>query len=456
MKTCRFFHWVGSTLAVLLVLASCTPAGTGVDAPEPDGEPAIALVGGTLIDGTGGAPVPASVVLIRGERIESVGTLDSLEVPEGYEEVSTEGMTVMPGLWDPHVHWLYNGHPDTPYWFDTYGGRFESVTIPASAEQMLEAGVTSARDLGAPIEAILSVRERIASGEIPGPTLYAAGPLMFPGEEPGRVHTLEVSGVEDARAKTQGLIDAGVDIIKVFNGQQMPAEDFQVIVETAHAAGLRVTAHGRSDEEIRAGLAAGVDEFQHIGAGSPQYPVDLVGMIRTRVAAGPPLYWSPTIGPQLNADELAASHEFLLDDVNFAGLPDDVATDVRESIANAPFPAPENQAETEAIVARKIAQLRELGVILVAGSDMGVFGVPAAHSIWRDLDAWVRELGMEPMDAIVWATRDAAEALGQGEENGTVEPGKYADIIAVEGNPLEDGMEALRLPDLVIKHGGRY
>jgi len=169
------------------------------------------------------------------------------------------------------------------HWFDTYGEQFAEVTIPASVEQMLLAGVTSVRDLGVPADDILAVRRRIDSGEIPGPTVYTAGPLIMPGETPIRVHTLAVSGVDDAIAQTQGLIDQGVDIIKVFNAQQMPAEDLAAIVETAHAAGLKVTAHGRSDDEIRAGLAAGVDEFQHIGGGSTQYPADIVESIRERV-----------------------------------------------------------------------------------------------------------------------------------------------------------------------------
>ena len=87
----------------------------------------LALVGGTLIDGTGSAPLRDSVVLIRGERIEKIGTTVSLPVPNGYEAVSTEGLTVLPGLWDLHVHLMYAGHPDPRHWFDTYTPQFERV-----------------------------------------------------------------------------------------------------------------------------------------------------------------------------------------------------------------------------------------------------------------------------------------------------------------------------------------
>jgi imidazolonepropionase-like amidohydrolase len=130
----------------------------------------IALVGGTLLDGTGGASVRNSVVLIRGERIEAIGTIESLPVPGGYEVISSEGLTVVPGLWDLHVHLMYAGHPNARYWFDTYTPQFERVIMPASAEQLLMAGVTTARDLAAPPREIVAVKKRIATGEIPGPT----------------------------------------------------------------------------------------------------------------------------------------------------------------------------------------------------------------------------------------------------------------------------------------------
>ncbi|HEU4687466.1 MAG TPA: hypothetical protein VFS23_03840, partial [Vicinamibacterales bacterium] len=94
----------------------------------------IALVGGALIDGTGAAPVRNSVVLIRGDRIERIGTITSLPVPGDYEQISTEGMTVLPGLWDMHVHLIYNGHPNPGAWFK-HAADFERVTIPASARQ---------------------------------------------------------------------------------------------------------------------------------------------------------------------------------------------------------------------------------------------------------------------------------------------------------------------------------
>ena len=246
----------------------------------------LALVGGTVIHGTGEAPLRNSVVLIRGERIERIGTAGSLPVPAGYEAVSTEGLTVLPGLWDLHVHLMYAGHPDPRYWFETYTSQFESVIIPASAEQMLMAGVTTVRDLAAPLQPILAVKQRIANGQLRGPTLYVAGPALTKGAPPNAVQTWNVSGAADAKAKTSQLIEAGVDWIKVINADAFTPEEMKAIVDEAHARGRKVAAHAFSEEEIRRGLIAGVDDFQHVRTQTPEYPPDVVALIRDRVRNG--------------------------------------------------------------------------------------------------------------------------------------------------------------------------
>ena len=222
-----------ASLAVTAALAQQRVAGRSSQSTP------LALVGGTLIDGTGSAPLRDSVVLIRGERIEKIGTIVSLPVPNGYEAVSTEGLTVLPGFWDLHVHLMYAGHPDPRHWFDTYTPQFERVIMPASAEQMLMAGVTTVRDLAAPPQPILAVKKRIASGEIPGPTLYVAGPALTKGANPTAVQTWNVSGAADATAKTSQLIDAGVDWIKVINAEALTPEEMKAIVDEAHAAAAK-------------------------------------------------------------------------------------------------------------------------------------------------------------------------------------------------------------------------
>ena len=173
-----------------------------------------ALVGGTLIDGFGGKPLQNSVVIIEGERVKAVGQVGSIMIPTNAEIISTEGMSVLPGLWDMHVHLMINGHSDYTHWDKKYLKVAKQVIMPASAHQLLIAGVTSARDLGGPLEASISVRDRINEGEIPGPTMYMSGPFIQHEPYPGTAEfRWGVKGVADARTKVQQLAKAGVNCV---------------------------------------------------------------------------------------------------------------------------------------------------------------------------------------------------------------------------------------------------
>ena len=147
----------------------------------------LALVGGRLIDGFGGHPLANSVIIIENERITAIGAVGTLKVPADAEVISTDGMDVLPGLWDCHVHTILLGHSDYAHWDKTYPPRLGSEIMPAAARQLLMAGITSARDLGGPLKESISLRDRINRGEIPGPTLYVAGPFLqhepYPGTE---------------------------------------------------------------------------------------------------------------------------------------------------------------------------------------------------------------------------------------------------------------------------------
>ncbi len=446
-------------IAVLAVAMAVTPERAAGRAAQ---NPALALVGGSLIDGTGNPPVRNSVVLIRNDRIEAVGTVESLPVPNGYETVSTEGMTVLPGLWDLHVHLMYAGHPDSRHWFDTYTPQFESVIMPASAQQLLMAGVTATRDLAAPAQPILAVKRRIESGEIPGPRLYVAGPALTKGGNPNAVQTVNVSGPADAKAKTSSLIDAGVDWIKVINADQLTPDEMRAIVDEAHARGRKVAVHAFSEAEIRQGLLAGADDFQHVRTQTPEYPADIVALIRDRVRDGPPLYWTVTVGGngQLNADRLAANPEYLDDPGNFIGLPQSIVDDVRKAIAARRESGArrggtaQSQSEINAIVKRKVSQIRDLGVQIVFGTDVGSWGEVTGQAAWMEADLWVHELGMDPMTVIRGMTLDAARMMGADRDSGSIAEGKFADVIAVRGDPLWH-IDVLRDPRIVIRHGRR-
>jgi imidazolonepropionase-like amidohydrolase len=458
----RLLRTLSVAIAVASLAATVTGAWQAAPAGLADGR-AMALVGGTLIDGTGGTPVRDSVVLIRGQRIEKVGTTASLPVPAGYETVSTEGLTVLPGLWDLHVHLMYAGHPDGRHWFDTYTSQFERVIMPASAEQLLMAGVTSTRDLAAPPQPILAVKKRLANGDIAGPTLFVAGPALTKGGNPNAVQTWNVSGTADATRKTSQLIDDGVDWIKIVNAETLTPEELKAIVDTAHARGRKVAAHAFSDEEVRRGLLAGVDDFQHVRTQTPEYPPDIAALIRERVRTGPPLYWTVTVGGngQLNAAYLASNPEFLDDPANFIGLPQPIVDDMRTAITARTQAGPrrggtaQSQDEINAFVKRKVAQLRDLGVRLVFGTDVGSWGEVTGHAAWMEADLWVRELGMAPMAVIQAMTLDAARMMGADHESGSLAEGKFADVIAVRGDPLRH-IDVLRDPRIVIRHGRRF
>jgi imidazolonepropionase-like amidohydrolase len=445
--------WLPAALAVGALLG-------GAGHPEAlaqDSARGLALVGGALIDGTGASPVRDSVVLIRGDRIERVGTTASVPVPSGYETISTEGQTVLPGLWDLHVHLIYSGHPNPGVWFK-HDADFQRVTIPASARQMLMGGVTSVRDLAAPADAVLDVKRRVAAGQLPGPTIYAAGPALAklaPGQTSVTSQFQAIDGVDDARARTRRLLDAGVDVVKIFFADRMSPEERAAIVGEAHARGKKVAMHGQTDAEVRLGLQIGIDDFQHIGIDSPEYGPDIMDALRARVKRGPPLYWTPTVGANglLNAPLVASKPELIDDPENYLGLPAPLVAEVKAGWAAYQPRAP--RADAEAIVKRKVAQMREAGVELVFGTDEGSAGQFSRHSVWMDADLWVRVLGLDPMWVLRRMTLDAAAVMGADRESGSIVAGKYADVIAVNGDPLRH-IDVLRAPAVVIRHGRRF
>src|SRR5437762_10437053 len=169
----------------------------------------LALVGGRLIDGFGGHPLANSVIIIENDRVTAIGTVGALKVPADAEVISTEGMDVLPGLWDCHVHTILLGHSDYAHWDKTYPPRLENEIMPAAARQLLMAGITSTRDLGGPLNESISLRDRINRGEIPGPTLYVAGPFIQHEPYP-RTEYLRwgPKGHADGKAKVKQLADA--------------------------------------------------------------------------------------------------------------------------------------------------------------------------------------------------------------------------------------------------------
>jgi imidazolonepropionase-like amidohydrolase len=430
--------------------------------PAPQAKPGklVAMVGGRLIDGFGGKPLENSVILIEGERIRAIGQVGALAVPAGAQIISTEGMSVLPGLWDMHVHLMINGHADYDHWDKTYPAQFEKVIMPSSAKQLLLAGVTSARDLGAPLEASINVRNAINAGKIPGPTLYVSGPFIqhrpYPGTE---LFRWGVEGPEDARAKVRKLAEAGVDCIKLIDQDQMTMEEVRAVVEEAHKHMLTVVAHSHRPEEIRRGLQVGVDVFEHTGlATSPEYPEDIMHMLRERTAnmAAGPLFWTPTIEGLFNYEYVRDNPEKLDDPSWHEGLPPNIIEDIKQSIRHpGRLPYFQITPQRRPTLKRKFEQLRESGVVLLVGTDSGIPMKFHSQSTWNELDVWVNKLGMDAMAAIRSATYWPAVLMKVDKDVGTVTEGKYADIIAVRGDVLRH-IDLLQRVDIVVKRGVRY
>ena len=438
-------RWVGAVLG--LVLAA--PAGAAT----------LALVGGTLVDGTLREPIRDSVILVDGERIVAVGTVDTLPVPAGVEVVSTEGMTVLPGLCDMHVHLMINGHADYDYWDRTYLSRLRATIMPASAAQLLMAGVTSARDLGGPLEDSIAVRDAINAGEIPGPTMYVSGPFIqkkpYPGTEAFR---WGVDSPADARAKVRRLAQAGVDVIKLIDQDQMSEAEVAAIVAEAHAHDLPVIAHAHRPEEVRRGLRHGVDGFEHTGfAAAPEFPQDVMDALAERTAdmSRGPLFWTPTIEGLYNFPYTVRNHEFIDSDSWHRGLTPEIVADIRGSLAHPERISYFQQTpQRQPTLQRKFEQLRGSGVVLLVGTDSGIPMKFHSQSTWNELDVWVNRFGVPAIDAIRAATYWPAVAMKVDADYGTVTEGKYADIVAVRGDALRQ-VALLQDVDVVVKHGRR-
>ncbi len=413
----------------------------------------LVLAGGRLIDGYGGPPIEDAVVVIEGNTIRAAGPESAVKIPDGAKVIDTNGYTMMPGLMDMHVHLMILGHGNYDHWDATYPSQFRDVIMPISAKELLLAGVTTARDLGAPLDDIIAVKKRIERGEIPGPRMFVSGPFLQKSTPPLEARfRWTVNGPEDARKKVDIVADAGADIIKMIDQDQMTQEEVNAIVDQAHKRGKTVAAHAHRSDEIRKGLRAGVDCFEHTGlATKPGYEEDVLQMIRDRNAT---LYWDPTIEGLFLYDYTLRFPERVDDQRLKNDLPPDLYKDVHDSIKDVShldyFRLVPRRLPT---LANKFRQLREAGVTMIVGTDSGIPLNFHFDSTWRELKTWV-DLGVPPMDAIRAATYWPAQLLKQ-PNLGTIASGKLADIIVVDGDPLTD-MTSLRHIVHVVKDGKVY
>ncbi|MGE0042846.1 MAG: amidohydrolase family protein [Vicinamibacterales bacterium] len=445
-KTC-----LAAVTAVILVLS-----GAAVPRAQAPAGTKLALVGGMLLDGIAAPPIHNAVVLIDGERIVRVGPASEVAVPEGYRVISTRGRTMMPGMIELHAHLVLVGHGNYGTWFPWIDKRGRDRTLPevmaVAANQLLMAGVTSAVDLGAPLAESLAIRGRIDRGEIPGPRMSMSGPWLtrrpaiFPDD-----YQIAVTSPEQAGRETERLIAAGVDVIKAHSG--LTREDYEAIAAAAHRHGVRVHAHVYAETDTRNALEAGIDVLSHVGSAGTAPPYS-EGLITDIVNAGRPIVVTAAHRSWVYPDT-AAFPERLQDPALEHSMPADMYAEVQDSLKN--WRALPYFARTEREMffrERGITQFIESGAVMGMGTDSGTPMNFHTEALWREAKVHV-DMGMAPERVISALTRVGATILGKQQDLGTIEPGKLADIIMVQGNPLFD-ITALSHVETVIKGGRVY
>lgn len=413
----------------------------------------LALVGGMLLDGYEVPPVHRAAILIEGERIVEVGRAAEVVIPSDYEVIDTSGRTMLPGLIDLHAHLMILGHGDYGQFFEWLDSQDElslEEVMEISAQQLLKAGVTSAVDLGAPTAESLRVRERIERGEIPGPRMWMSGAWVARRVYAGFPEAAQnqVSSPEEASAVVERLAEAGVDVIKAWAG--LTREDYDAIVATARRYELPVHAHVYDPEDVRNALEAGVDVLQHVGsAGTPPYDTAL---LRDIVVSGRPVV--PTGAHRVWVYPATLQFPERLQDPRLRrDFPPALYTEVQASLED--FHRLSYFATTPRQMFFGDASLKQWidgGAVIGMGTDSGTPMNFHTEALWREIEAFV-DLGMTEQAAISAATHVNARILGQGDDLGTIEPGKLADVIVVEGDPLHDIL-ALADVEIVVK-GGR-
>lgn len=393
-----------------------------------------AIVGARLIDGTGAPELDDATVVMRDGLIEAVGARGSVAIPGGIAVMDARGKTMIPGLWDMHVH-------------------FEQVEWPAA---QLAAGVTTARDVGNELELAVGLRDAIRDGRAVGPRMLLAG--LVDGAPDGL--GVQLAGTPDeARAMVRRYHDAGFQQVKVY--QSVPPALVSVIAAEAHRLGMTVTGHVPTGMDAFQFVEAGADQINHVGfvlavmtpppaPGQPRAPVDLSSSEARRAIAffgAHRTVLDPTLARSEEnvhpKDSLFSAYE-----PGAAKAPPELA-----EVLNASGSPRETAERRMAALTRALPivnALRKAGVPIVAGTDLVVPG----HSIARELELEVRG-GFTPMQAIQAATIVAARAMGLDHESGTIQPGKRADLVLLDGDPLTSISDVRRV-SAVVTAGRMY
>jgi imidazolonepropionase-like amidohydrolase len=382
---------------------------------SPTRKGALAITGATLIDGTGAAPVADSAVVIEGDRIVAAGPRARVKIPKGATVIDGRGKTLLPGLWDMHAHY------EQVEWGPIY----------------LAAGVTTVRDVGNEFEFIKAVRDALKAGRGLGPRMLLAG--IIDGDSRSALGVIRANNAETAREVVTRYKNAGFDQIKIYSSVKLDV--LKAICEEAHKQGLTVTGHVPNGLNAVQAIEAGMDQINHI-----QY-LPPVLMAKDQKPGTPINFDSPEAQQTIQflkahhtvIDPTMALMELILhtSDVPVATFEPGVVKVARElagPLNNTGQPVAAAQ-QTKAMYdmwLATISALHRAGITIIAGTDQAVPG----HSLHREIELY-EKAGFTPMEAIQAATIVPARVMGLDKEVGTVEAGKRADLILIEGDPLQ-------------------
>jgi len=426
-----------SSLSLVTSLLILGPLVTGAQTPKPAQEPARTLIrAGHLLDVHTGKVLDAQTIVVTGDKISAIEPTSKILALAGDKVVDLGSLTVLPGMIDVHTH--ITGNPDfDPYKELTGTDAKEAITGVVNARTTLLAGFTTIRNVGAGGYTDVDLRDAINDGQVEGPHMLVSGPpLGITGGHcdenllPIKYHVVG-DGVADGIAAVQHQvrqnIKYGVDLIKICatggvlskgddpQASQYTLEEMKAIVSDAHRLGRKVAAHAHGAQGILWASEAGVDSIEH---GSYINDDAIAVMKKNGTYLVPTLYLEDWM---LESGHLPAFYHQKMVDVS-------------------------------AVAKHNIQHAMESGVKIAMGTDAAVYphGLNA-----HELDVYVNQLHMAPLAAIQSTTLNAADLLGWSDRVGSIDVGKWADIIAVDGNPIAD-VKLLQDVKFVMKAGVVY
>ena len=437
----------------LLLIAACSGApgsdGAGAGAGTPADEPSIgtappaaatplAIVDVTVVDVAAGRLLPHRTVVTREGRIAVVAPAGGYEPPADATRIDGSGLYLIPGLWDMHVHAV---------WEDSIPDAF----LP----RFVGAGVTGVRDMGGTLEVLAETRRRLASGELTGPRLVAAGVVLDGPQPVDPSISIAVADSAAAVAAVDSLDRAGVDFIKVYT--LLPPTAFHAAAWRADRVGLAIAGHVPGEVDVAEAARAGMRSIEHLRDEIEPFctraePVPCEPLLRTLREQR--AWQTPTL-VALRAKALVRDAEY--DDPAAARRLPDVVRSMWMAIRADKLERDEDywamrtaRWQDELWLVRR---LHDAGVPLLAGSDAGVpFAYPGA-SLHRELELMV-EAGLSPIEALRTATTEPAAYLEAEDRLGAIEPGYEADLVLLEADPTTDIGATRRIAGVVLR--GRW